>query len=228
MKRQPRHFYCNVIVIVLIIIAICSCNSLPTRKHKPQSLYGMIYDRDNRPVNNVILYVNNKPMAVSDIQGRFIIPKLNPQSQYTIAARKDAYEEVVIEISFIDPSDVLYIRLYSADQLLAEAEDALKGKDWDRTESLLIRAQNAGGNDIAIQFLHGVLLYYKKEYRQALAILSELSEIERNAPYLFLFMADLCQYYLEDPAEASRHLDKFLSMQFDPAIQRRRDELASL
>ena len=219
---------CCLLIILLISMLLGSCNSLPLKKHKTQSLYGMIYDRDNRPVNNVLIYVNDKPMASSDIQGRFIIPALKPRLQYAIIARKDNYEDVAINISFSDPSYILYIRIFSADQLLAEAEEALKEKEWDRTESLLIRSQNAGGNETSIQFLQGILLFYKKQYHQALAIISALSEKERNAPYLYLFLADLCQYYLQEPSEAAHYLDKFLSLQFDPAIQRRRKELPSL
>ena len=222
MKRKNGY-----IAVCLIVFALCSCASSPTRRHRTQALYGMIYDRDNRPVSNVTLYVNDKPMASSDIHGRFIIPSLWPRQEYKITAKKENYETIRMDISFSDPSYVLYMRIFSSDQLLAEAEEALKERNWDRTESLLIRSRNAGGSSTSIQFLQGILLFYQEKYPQALEILSELGEREKTSPYLYLFMADICQYYLHEPLNAAQHLDKFLRLQFDPLIRQRRDELLS-
>jgi tetratricopeptide (TPR) repeat protein len=202
-----------------------SCASNPAQKKTSQGLYGMIYDGDNRPVMEVKIYVGNKFSAISDIHGHFSLAKLKTGKTYRIRAYKESYEEVGLGIYYTDPANVLYINMYHTDQLLSRAEQALRDKDWSQTALLLSRADAAHGDYPSIQYLRGVLAFHKGEYDEALGILTTAAETERNAPYLYLFIADLYQYYADDKDRALFFLNKFLGSRYEPEIAKRVREL---
>lgn len=211
---------------ILFVVILTSCTSFPARKYREQALYGMIYDGDNKPVHNAAVYVNGKHVVSSDIQGHFTIPAVRSKLRYTVTARKEGYEELQLEISFPDPSYILYLHMVSSAQLLTMAGEAIVKKDWQSAENFLTRAQNAGGDPGEIGFLRGVLLFNQNRYREALSVLIPITETNKNAPYLFLFIADIYQFYLDDPRSARFYLSKFLELRYDPEVAGRMEETA--
>jgi hypothetical protein len=218
---MSKHLICLGLMAALFV----SCTSGPTPKKTALSLYGMIYDRDNRPVNDVRIYVDDTYRAISDIHGRFSIPKLKTGREYQVRAVKANHEELRLDVNYRDPQEVLYINMYSADQLLNGAEQALKDRDWLRAESFLARAEAARCEYTAVTYLRGVLAFYKNDYPRALEILGALAEQEKNLPYLDLFIADLHQYYSGDKEQALGYLRKFLEARENPEVQKRVREL---
>jgi hypothetical protein len=185
----------------------------------------MIYDRDNRPVNDVKIHVDGIYKAASDIHGRFVIPNMKPNREYHISTEKEQYEEITMDMFHADPSSVLYIHLFSADQLIAEAEQAIRKKDWYRAETFIERAEKAGGGYVPIRYLQGILEFYRNRYAEAVSILLDLAEREKNAPYLYLFIADLYQYYLKEKEQALWFLTQFLELRYDPEAESRLNRL---
>jgi tetratricopeptide (TPR) repeat protein len=204
-----------------VAAALCSCASNPGLRKTSQGLYGMIYDGDNRPVKEVRLYVNDKLSAISDIHGHFSLAKLKTGRNYHIQARKDNYEEAALDIYYTDPKDVLYLNMSNRDQLLGRAEQALREGDWALSSSLLTRAEALDGDYSPQRYLRAALAFRRGDYQEALDILVKLEETERNAPYVCLFIADLCQYYTGDHDRAAVFLDKFLRLRYDPEIAER-------
>jgi hypothetical protein len=212
-------------LIISMVVLLCSCASVPKTKHKSQALYGMIYDRDNRPVSNAHIYVNGKYQASSDILGHFIISPIKPKARYAIRAVKPEWEEIETDVSFMDPSHVLYLHMFSGDQLLAEAEAALGDKDWNGAEVFLSRALAAGAETLPAGYLRAILARGREQYAEAQAILKTLTETEKKTSYLWLFLADLCQYHLDRPEEAGEYLAKFLALRHDADVEQRLKKL---
>jgi tetratricopeptide (TPR) repeat protein len=212
--------------ICFCIICACffSCASGPAKKDKPLALYGMIYDRDNKPVNNVMIYLEDRFAALSDIHGHFSIPNIKNGKDYRITAKKEHYEEESIAFHYAAMEDVLYISMYHRDQLVEEAEKALKEKNWHNAEIYLSRAEktNAGS---ASAYLRGIMAFQKEDYEQALSVLTGLAEQEKTAPYLHLFIADIYQYRTADPGRALDYLRRFLDLRYDPEAEQRVREL---
>jgi hypothetical protein len=215
----------NCFLIISAVVLLCSCASGPKTKHKSQALYGMIYDRDNRPVSNADIYVNGKYQASSDIQGHFTISPIKPKARYAIRVVKPEWEKIETSVSFMDPSHVLYLHIFSADQLLAEAEAALGDKDWNGAETFLSRALAAGAETLPAEYLRAILARGREQYAEAHAILKTIAETEKKAPYLWLFLANLCQYHLDSPEEAGEYLAKFLALRHDADVAQRLKKL---
>ncbi|WP_010259493.1 carboxypeptidase-like regulatory domain-containing protein [Treponema primitia] len=215
----------NYLICLSIIMAVFfSCATSPIQKRTAAGLYGMIYDGDNKPVKEVKIYAGDKFSAISDINGHFSLPGLKPGKEYRIKACKENYEAVELEIDYLDPQNVLYINIYHVDQLLNLAEQALRDKDWLQTESLLSRTEYAHGDYPSIQYLRGIMAFHRGEYDNALGILIKLTEQEK-APYLYLFIADLYQYYTGDKDRAVLFLNKFLELRYDTELDNRIREL---
>jgi tetratricopeptide (TPR) repeat protein len=211
----------QIVFFGFIAIALLSCASNPGTRKTSQGLHGMIYDGDNRPVKEVKLYVNNKLKAVSDIHGHFAVPGLGTGKNYRIKALKDNYEEAALDIYYADPQNVLYLNILHRDQLLGRAEQALKEGDWALSAALLTRAGALGADYAPTQYLWAALAFRRGEYNKALEILVKLEETERGAPYLCLFIADLCQYFAGDNDRAAVFLNKFLELRYDPEVAAR-------
>jgi outer membrane protein assembly factor BamD (BamD/ComL family) len=114
--------------------------------------------------------------------------------------------------------------MYHRDQLIEEAEKALKEKNWLNAETFLSRAEKTGVSSAAA-YLRGILAFQRENYDQALSILTGLAEQEKNSPYLYLFIADLCQYYTADTGRALDYLNRFLALRYDPEAEQRVKEL---
>jgi tetratricopeptide (TPR) repeat protein len=207
--------------MIILALVLLSCATTPNKKNRTQELYGMIYDGNNKPVYNAAVYINGTYAASSDIHGHFSIPKVKPKLPCVISAEKPDYETIQTEFADTDPAYILYMRMFSVDQLITEAEDALKEKNWNRAESFLVRAEKAGGENPSIKYLRGVLAFYKNQYAEAVAVLRGITEAEKNAAFVYLFIADLYQYYLEEPIQAKAFLERFLSLQYDADVRNR-------
>jgi tetratricopeptide (TPR) repeat protein len=209
----------------LFLLFLFSCASGPYQRKTTQGLYGMIYDRENKPVNEVKIYEDTRLKAVSDIHGHFSLGNLKPGKEYHIRAYKEDYEAITVTISFTDPKKVLYISMYNTEQLLSEAEQALRDKNWIKAESFLKRAEGIRGDYLSIHFLRGVLAFCQGKHEEALNILTDLADKEKNSPYLQLFIADLYQYRMGNTDQAMTYLNRFLESRYDPEIQERVREL---
>jgi tetratricopeptide (TPR) repeat protein len=185
----------------------------------------MIYDRDNRPVPGADIYVNGKYQASSDIQGHFIISPIKPRAQYAVRVVKPEWEKIETTVSFMDPSHVLYLHMFSGDQLLAEAEAAIGNKNRNGAEAFLSRALAAGAEKLSAEYLRAILVRDRGQYGEAYSILKTLTETGTNIPYLWLFLADLCQYHLDGREEALEYLANFLALRHDEDTEQRLEKL---
>jgi hypothetical protein len=185
----------------------------------------MIYDGENRPVNNAAIYVDGKYRSSSDINGHFIITGLKAKVHFAVSAQKQGFETVQAEAAYTDPSHVLYLRMLSGENLLKGAEDAIGEKRWADAETLLERAEQAGAERDLTRYLKAILACGREDYAGALALLRSVTESQYSAPYVYLFMADICQYHLGSPEQARLHLTRFLELRFDGAVSSRLDKL---
>jgi hypothetical protein len=207
--------------LALLALGSCATSSIP-RTLPP--LNGMIYDYDNIPVASASVEVNGKQATSSDVNGRFALSDYLP-GQYAIVVQKEGYETVRLNIRYDDPTQILYIKLFSVDQLLKLAESAFERRNWQETEDYLHRAELIQPGNVPLRFLQAALGFRRGNNEEAQRILNRLLADEANDPFIHVFLADLFQYRLNDGPTALRHLDAFLNLRYDPEIEKRRDEL---
>ncbi len=125
------------VLILASVIALSACSTLASRVGKLPPINGMIFDLDNKPVAEVIITLEGKDIAISDIQGHFSIPNLKPLTPITITAKKKNYETTSIDFTYTDAGQIIYFRMVSAEQLIMKAENAISNKNWSEAVSFL-------------------------------------------------------------------------------------------
>ena len=212
------------ISIVLPIFLLFSCSSLKVEK---TSFNGMIYDADNEPVSGAKIYIDDKIRTVSDMYGRFYIDDFEISKKYKLKIEKLNYETVIMETEVQNITQVAYITLYSSDQLLRLSEKFLTENNIPAAESYINRSEKCFGETKSSKYLRAGLLYKSSDYKNALICLSELYSKDDTSPYIVLFMADIYEYYLQDFESAKKYLEKYLSLNYDPEIEKRYSKLCA-
>lgn len=212
---------------ILIMFIFCSCATKPATVDESLEMppiNGMIYDYDNVPVSAAVIRVNAEKKAVSDINGRFFLSGLEP-SNFSISVEREGYEAKSVSLEYSNPNQILYIKIFSAEQLLSLAEKALEKRDWATTEMYLRRAGKIRPDDVSVRFIQAVLAFRKDDPRKSQEALESLIADGVNDPFVHLFLADIFQFKLNQPEKAIPHLNRFLDMRYDPDIEKRRTEL---
>lgn len=192
-------------------------------------LYGMVYDHDNVPCAGASVLLDGKTRAVADREGRFIASGVEP-GRHRVLLTKSGYEELTVEIDFQDPSQVLYARMVSLDQLVAVAERAIAVGDWRRAEEALDRAKLVAPADFTVPFLLAILDYKRGEFASAEVRLTSLISAFPDAapPVAYLFLARLYEHHLDRPARAAAALEHLLQISDDPHARARLERLRSM
>ena len=187
-------------------------------------LYGMVYDADNQPCAEVQLGVDGSAGPQTDIRGRFIIPELS-RGGHAISAKKSGYETLLVSVSFLSRTDVLHLRMTSFGQLLAMGEKSLGEQRWAEAEACLRRAEKLDPEDSVLRYLLAIDAYKTGAFSTAADYLAAILASGNAAPAVYIFLADICEKNLGDPGKAVSHLESYLKLRPDPAVEKRLEEM---
>ncbi len=172
-------------LIILLFFLSCQSNKISNLNYKDKEsyMYGMVYDFENKPVENANIFINDSLVAQTDVQGRFILKANNSSKELTICIKKETYENISSKIIY-DPINVLYFRLNNTQQLLVQAENALENNLYDESMNFIQRALLLSPNRIDIKYLECIVLYKKKQYQEALKKIKEIQSLEPNNEFI--------------------------------------------
>jgi len=166
--------------LLLGITLLVSCNGTPVSLTNEGIMYAMIYDFDNVPVSAVAVYINDKRVVDSDIQGRFILDRME-KGEYSIKLIKRGYETLE-EKFYYEPLYVLYFKMINTSQLVAFAETALDKEEFSAAENYINRALVIEPNRPDILFLKSITYYLQAKNDEAVEILENLIMSGNNTP----------------------------------------------
>jgi len=226
----------RILLMALCAALIFSCKTTddPT-DFELSNLPGMIYDGDNRPCERVTLLVvkvlegEEKELFTvqTDINGRFILPGLD-RGDYRIVARREGYETLETEISYTSRTEVLYLKMFSQDQLLVLAADSLDMGRFDRSLAFLNRSESIDDSNPRHLYTLSVFFYSRGEYEKALESLVKIPSSGFDFPWVDLLVGDIYQYHLDEPQKALEALRKFSLRIDDGDVKTRIKELEKL
>ncbi len=205
-------------ILVISLLFITGCKS--TKQVLPV-VQGMIYDGDNEAVSDVEIYLNNRKNAISDIYGHFTLAGLDEGKQYELKAKKKGYEEKYFSFSYTNPSQVIYLRMYSSRELINLAESMVEQKKYNDAETYLIRAEQAGGSYLSVNYLRAVICVLKSDYDTALKYANDILAAGYVDLYIYILLADIYKNGYSDIENEQLYLKKALNLSYDPAIQKR-------
>lgn len=176
----------RVLLICLFCVFFLSCKSVP--KNNGNLLNGMIYDEENEPVPNVLVSVNGEILSSSDVDGHFVLDKDFNEKNITILCSKNDYEEVLFDCELLSVPQVVYIKMYSFNQLLSLAEKELADNKIEDAKKTLERAEKFKPNQVTTQYLNAICFYKQGDFEKALFLLESLDSENK---YIELFKEDL-------------------------------------
>lgn len=217
--RYPR--------VALLAFAVCACTTLGEQnpfQFDRAPLLGMVYDGDNGACAGAQVTVDGRAVVAADVNGRFVIPDLT-RGVHVVALAAEGYEPVEVKVQFFSRSQVLYLKMFSLDQLVEAAAHAVDASEWAQARKLLARASALRAGDPRVDYLSAVVLFRTGHHREAGAALQGLIDTGCDEPYIYLFLADLLEYHLDRVKEAAQALSSFLEREEDPAVRRRLEGL---
>ena len=215
--------------LMLAALSLASCVSQSGKNpqnFKNAPLLGMVYDADNQPCVGVRIVLDEKLEVTSDIRGRFVLPDL-ARGDHRLTATADGYEDLAVDFSFVTRTDALYLRMVTATQLVAMAEEALEVRQWAEARGFLDRAVELSGQDPVATYLRGLLAFREGEHERCVAILEALLNSGVREPHVYLLLADVYEKHLDMPQKAIINLEAYLELRPDPEAKARVDALKS-
>jgi len=166
MKERTAYFK---LFILIIVFFSASCKTAEFG-FKVIDVHGMVYDFSNRPVANCEISLGRKHNAVSDINGRFTLPKI-PIGTYTLTGFKKGFESFIDEVNVRDHGQIIYFRMPSQNQLLDLVDNALGSNNFVLAGDLAERAYQIDKTNIEMLFYYAALKFRQKEYQKAITFL---------------------------------------------------------
>lgn len=183
--------------LMLLVFYIASCKTAEFG-HKTLDVNGMIYDFENRPVSNYTIAIGEeeKYSSVTDINGRFLIPKV-PYGSHSLHGEKFGYESYQGEILINDRGQIVYVRIPSFRQLLDLADEAISGNDFATAEEFLNRARTTGQINAELVLYEAILEFRQGKYDAASGRIRAAMDAGMNDKYLEIFLNDILRIWEE-------------------------------
>jgi tetratricopeptide (TPR) repeat protein len=183
-----HHILCIGILISLSLTA-AGCKTAEFG-HKIVDVNGMVYDFSNRPVSNYTISLGTRYIAITDINGRFVISE-TPVGTYQMSGEKDGYELYEGAVDITGQGQIVYIRVPSRGQLLELADEALERNEIDRAETYVERAYRIGPESTEVLFYYATVKFRQKHYDEAITYLWKARENGSKDEYLEKFLFEI-------------------------------------
>lgn len=150
-----KRFILKAFFILMLLSIMTSCKSSP--KIESDYMYLMIYDYENNGIKDVSIFLDEKLLGQSDINGRFFIPIVKETENHTIKLQKKGYETITQKIK-ISANIVLYYKMASSSYYFSEAEKLFDQNDIDGAIKLIDKAIDIEGKDEFLFFKSIILV----------------------------------------------------------------------
>ncbi len=218
-------------VLKLIVIGLALSFSSCLTKDRAASmefakapLFGMVYDFDNQPCSGALIVLDDEEGPQTDINGRFVIGYL-PSGEHKVQVKKEGYEELTANFKFSSKNQVLYLKLISFTQLLRKTEYALEKKRLKETGELIKRVEAINADDPVAMYLKAVYLLECRKPEEAVIILNKILAKGYSEPVVYITLADIYQYRIDDTKKAISNLEKYLQIQRNNEVENRLEAL---
>ena len=172
--------------IALAALMLAGCAGLSGGGADASSLEGIVYSTGGSPLHGVEVRVGAGPTVRSDRAGRFSLPAPTPGT-HRVSASREGYEPCETRVDIAGPTDVLYLRLRSVDDLVASARTAIDRGRLVEALDLLKRAREISPESPAPAYLAAIVHVESGEYARARAVLDGLTSEEAAAAVDLLY-----------------------------------------
>lgn len=184
-----RSLLTRISIVFLFLLISCSSVKGAKRVSGEAVMYGMVYNNENTPVSNAEVIVDGKSVAITDVQGRFILFS-KQRKEFTIALVKPGYETIEGNFRF-EPSDVIHMVMINADQLVKLAEFAMDEGRYREVIAFCDRALALNLERIDAYYIKALCWIRLREYDCARHILRDLQKQFGEREYIRRVLEEL-------------------------------------
>ncbi len=167
-----------IVSIALITAALWGCAGGPDPDWRgPTPVHGVVYGYAGAPVAGVTVAANDGAPVHSDVQGRFTLPQLTPGA-HSITARKPGYESLTAELLITDRTEIIYLRLRSANDFAREAQRALDHGSTGEASDLIDQALLIDPESPVLRYLSAIARALGGRHQEASVILEWFRQYE--------------------------------------------------
>lgn len=215
------------LIVIGLTLSFSSCltkDAATFNENGEAPLFGMVYDFNNQPCSGALIILDDEEGPQTDINGRFVIGYL-PGGEHKVQVKKEGYEELTTIFKFSNKDQVLYLRIISFNQLLRKTEYALEKKRLKETGELLKRVEAINSDDPVAMYLKAIYLMECRKPEEAVTILNKILDKGYSEPVIYITLADIYQYRINDAKKALSNLEKHLQIQRSDKIEKRLEAL---
>ncbi len=162
------------IVSLVTILGLAGCSAMPGAYFsRATSLEGVVYTSVGAPLRDARITIGAHTMAVSDVNGRFTIARVEP-GEHRVRAHHEAYETVELTMTFSRPTDVLYLRMLSAEDLVRASQQALDRGRTSEAEQAIGRALAVSPESVRARYLAAIIYTNAGRFEDARRMLKDL------------------------------------------------------
>jgi hypothetical protein len=173
---------CIFLMLLFLLAGCASTGKKVERIDKKDTMYSMIYDYDNNPVQEVKIYINGKYAGESDVQGRFLVSG-SPGKDIIVKLEKSSYEALSAEIHF-DPLKVAYFKMGNCEQFRKLSENSLFVHENNEALEYCLRAEKLESTRQDIQYLKAVILNQLERFDESNAVLGTMTGNDNYSLYI--------------------------------------------
>lgn len=170
------------VLSVFIISLLSGCKTLP-RQTETISVFGMVYDSDNRPVGNYEIYENEKLLAISDIGGRFQIKSVK-RGNLVLNGKGYGYAPVEELVNVTDETQVIYFHVKTISSVLEDIYSLFENEWYEEAlnEAEKVYIGNEDNSDIS--YILALCLYKTGQSDKALEMIKKLKKMKIDPQYV--------------------------------------------
>jgi len=145
------------IVSLVVAMSLVGCSSAPGAfSSRAHPLEGIVYTAGGAVLRGAHITLDGHASVWSDSDGRFTITRVR-HGEHRLHAHHDGYEPMTRTVRFARPTDVLHLRMRSADDLAQASQQALDRGGTAEAEQLIARALAVSPDSIRVRYLAAIV-----------------------------------------------------------------------
>jgi tetratricopeptide (TPR) repeat protein len=182
----------TIISLIILTLLFGACTSVPDdpTDFLEAPFFGMIYDGHNTGVPAAQIILEEEVIAETDINGRFIIPKLEKGS-YEFTIEKEGFETKTLTVDFLNKSNILYISLRSVIDYTQEADQFIQQGNYSKAFEAITKGLAISPENAPLRYLQAIYYFKISDFMASKAVLEILASEFPFDPPIFLLLLDI-------------------------------------
>jgi hypothetical protein len=154
----------QLIMLIASVFALASCMSIDHASGSNGVLSGMVYDYENRPVYGYEITLHPFRKTVTDINGHFSFPDTR-FGTHRIEGKKNAFCPSDVSVEFLDPRQIVYLRVPSNDWVYCKIDGELASCQYDEAREHLAMLSGDEKKQKAYRLYSAILQFLESDER---------------------------------------------------------------